>query len=70
LGKPEAIRESMQVYYHQPADDIGKTWHWPGAKTVADIMALMGLRVAGQQEMPSWVSGSPYSNLKRGQKSP
>jgi hypothetical protein len=78
MGAPEGTRDSlvkrirdwMQVYYHQPSDDIYKTWHWQGAKTVADIMAIMGLRVAGQQEMPSWVSGSPYANLKRGNKSP
>lgn len=74
MGAPEGSKESlvkrirdwMQVYYHQPSDDIYKTWHWDGAKTVADVMAIMGLRVAAQPEMPSWVSGSPYTNLKRG----
>lgn len=78
MGAPEGardslvkrIREWMQVYYHQPSDDIYKTWHWEGAKTVADVMAIMGLRVAGQQEMPFWVSGSPYAHVKRGSKSP
>lgn len=78
MGAPEGskeslvkrIRESMQAYYHQPSDDIYETWHWEGAKTVADIMAILGLQIAQQNEAPSWVSGSPYGNLKRGDKLP
>jgi Zn-dependent M28 family amino/carboxypeptidase len=74
MGAPEGskealvkrIREWMMVNYHQPSDDIYATWYWEGAKTVADIMAIMGLRVAEQQQMPAWVSDSPYANLKRG----
>jgi Zn-dependent M28 family amino/carboxypeptidase len=78
MGAPEGskealvkrIREWMMVYYHQPSDDIYATWYWEGAKTVADMMTIMGLRVANQQEMPAWVNGSPYANLKRGNKLP
>lgn len=74
MGAPEGDKDAvvkqiyawMKVYYHQPSDDVYKTWHWPGAKTVADIMALVGLRVAQQTEMPSWLPGSPYAKLKRG----
>jgi Zn-dependent M28 family amino/carboxypeptidase len=78
MGAPEGskealvkrIREWMMVYYHQPSDDIYQTWYWEGAKTVADMMTIMGLRVANQQEMPAWVNGSSYANLKRGNKLP
>ncbi len=78
MGAPEGTREAlvkrimgwMMVAYHQPADDIEKTWYWEGAKTVADLMAIVGLRLAEQQEMPSWVSSSPYANLKRGDRLP
>ena len=74
MGAPEGDKDAivkqlyawMKVNYHQPSDDIYKTWHWEGAKAVADIMALIGLRVAEQAEMPSWVPTSPYGKLKRG----
>jgi hypothetical protein len=78
MGAPAETKEAlvkrimdwMKVYYHQPSDDIYEGWNWGGAKTVADIMALIGLRVAQQPEMPAWLPSSPYANLKRGDKSP
>ena len=74
MGAPEGDKDAIvkQIYawmklnYHQPSDDIYKTWHWEGAKAVADIMALVGLRVAQQADMPAWVATSPYGKLKRG----
>lgn len=74
MGAPEGDKDAivkqiyawMKVNYHQPSDDVYKTWHWEGAKAVADIMALVGLRVADQAEMPTWVATSPYGKLKRG----
>jgi hypothetical protein len=42
------------------------SWHWEGAKTVADIMGIMGLRVADTAGMPSWLSSSRFKDLKRG----
>ena len=74
MGAPEGDKDAivkqiyawMKVNYHQPTDDVYKTWHWGGAKAVADIMALVGLRVAEQTEMPAWLPSSPYVKLKRG----
>ena len=74
MGAPEGDKDAivkqiyawMKLHYHQPADDVYKTWHWEGAKSVADIMALVALRVAQQTEMPSWVPTSPFGKLKRG----
>lgn len=74
MGAPEGDKDAivkqiyawMKVNYHQPSDDVYKTWHWQGAKAVADIMALIGLRVANQPEMPSWFPTSPYGKMKRG----
>lgn len=74
MGAPEGDKDAivkqiyawMKLHYHQPSDDVSKTWHWEGAKAVADIVALIGLRVAQQAEMPSWVATSPYGKLKRG----
>jgi hypothetical protein len=54
------------VYYHQPSDDVYPAWHWPGAKTVADMMSILGWRLAQQDGMPSWAASSPYHALTRG----
>lgn len=74
VGSPEATKEGFvkrfnefeETKYHQPSDDVYKDWHWPGAKTVADMMGILGWRVAQANEMPTWKIGNPYSNLKRG----
>ena len=57
-------------YYHQPSDDIFPTWHWPGAKTVADMMGVLGWRLAMRDGMPAWKTSSPYRDLKRGHTGP
>lgn len=67
---PEAFKKSFEMFettkYHQPSDDVYADWYWPGAKTVADMMTIIGYRLADQKEMPVWLTGNPYSNLKRG----
>lgn len=74
MGGPEGSAESLvakikaweKVHYHQPSDDVMETWHWEGAKTVADIMGILGLRISNQEEMPSWNKSSRFGELKRG----
>jgi hypothetical protein len=56
----------MEENHHHPSDDDYQTSHWEGAKAVADIMGLIGLRVAQQPELPEWFPDSPYGKLKRG----
>jgi hypothetical protein len=52
--------------YHQPGDIIQKNWAWEGAKNVADVMGIMGLRLANTNTMPTWLSTSRFANLERG----
>ncbi|HUF03571.1 MAG TPA: M20/M25/M40 family metallo-hydrolase [Aridibacter sp.] len=74
MGGPEGSAESLvakikaweKVHYHQPSDDVMDSWHWEGAKTVADIMGILGLRIAQQDGMPSWNKSSRFGELKRG----
>jgi len=74
VGSPESTKEGFVkrfnefevTKYHQPNDDVYKEWHWPGAKTVADMMGILGWRIAQANEMPTWTTGHLYSNLKRG----
>lgn len=78
VGSPESTKEGFvrrfdefeETKYHQPNDDVYKDWHWPGAKTVADMMGILGYRIAQSPTTPSWLPGNKYSNLKRGDKLP
>ncbi|REJ75455.1 MAG: hypothetical protein DWQ47_08245 [Acidobacteria bacterium] len=74
MAGPEGTGESLmarikaweKLHYHQPSDDVMDDWHWEGAKTVSDLMAILGLRLAQQSEMPSWNKTSRFGELKRG----
>jgi hypothetical protein len=73
MGGLENMQETMKraeewekTDYHQPADMIQKTWFWEGAKTVADVMGIMGLRLANADAMPAWLSTSRFAKLERG----
>ncbi|QQS39791.1 MAG: M28 family peptidase [Acidobacteriota bacterium] len=74
LCGPEGTGESLvarikaweKLHYHQPSDDVMGDWHWEGAKTVADLMGILGLRLSNQEGMPSWNKSSRFGELKRG----
>lgn len=78
VGSPEATKEGFvrrfnefeETKYHQPTDDVYKDWYWPGAKTVADMMGILGYRVAQATAPPTWLTGNKYSGLKRGDSLP
>ncbi|MEZ5427343.1 MAG: M20/M25/M40 family metallo-hydrolase [Pyrinomonadaceae bacterium] len=60
------IRAWEKANYHQPTDDVMADWDWSGAKTVADVMGVMGLRAANAPAMPQWLKTSRFADLKRG----
>ncbi|MCO6509370.1 MAG: M28 family peptidase [Aridibacter famidurans] len=74
MAGPEGTGESLvarikaweKLHYHQPSDDVMSDWHWEGAKTVADLMGILGLRLSNQEGMPSWNKSSRFGELKRG----
>ncbi len=76
MGGPEGSSESLvtrikeweKLHYHQPSDDVMETWAWEGAQTVAQIMGVMGIRVASADKMPGWLASSRFANLERGNK--
>ncbi len=78
VGSPESTKDGFvrrfnefeETKYHQPSDDVYNEWHWPGAKTVADMMGILGYRIAQSSVAPTWLPGNKYSNLKRGDKLP
>lgn len=77
LGAPEgdtsAWIERMKKWektdYHQPTDIIRPDWNWEGARTMAVTGVILGLRIANSDQMPAWLSTSPY-NRERGTNEP
>jgi Zn-dependent M28 family amino/carboxypeptidase len=70
VDSPEAFSKKFDEFeetkYHQPSDDVYKDWHWKGALKVADMMALIGHRVAQADAMPTFNAGTPYAGRTRG----
>jgi Zn-dependent M28 family amino/carboxypeptidase len=60
------MKDWEKTDYHQPGDVIKADWNWSGAKTVADVMAIMGLRTANAEKMPEWLPTSRFAKLERG----
>lgn len=60
------VEEWEKKSYHQPSDTIQENWSWEGAKTVADVMGIMGMRIANADSMPAWLSSSRFAKLERG----
>ncbi|MBA3632556.1 MAG: M20/M25/M40 family metallo-hydrolase [Acidobacteria bacterium] len=52
--------------YHQPGDVIQPNWAWEGAETVAEVMGIMGNRIANSDKMPEWLQTSRFGKLERG----
>jgi len=69
-GDPQAwIKRSKdweKTDYHQPGDTIRPDWAWEGAKTVADVMGIMGWRISETEKMPEWLPSSRFAKLERG----
>ena len=68
-GEPKAWIDRMKQWektdYHQPTDTIRPEWNWEGPRMIAEVMAIMGLRVANDEKMAAWLSSSPF-NRERG----
>ncbi len=73
LGGPEGdatmwiarAKKWMETDYHQPTDVIRPDWHWDGARTLAVVGLIMGLRVADAEAMPAWLQSSPYQRAAK-----
>lgn len=63
------MKEWEKTDYHQPTDTIKPEWDWTGPHTLAVLSAVMGMRIANGEEMPSWLPQSPF-NRERGTNEP
>ena len=74
LGAPEGDPQKWidrskaweKTDYHNPGDTIKPDWEWSGAKTVADVMAIIGWRISESAKMPEWLPSSRFAKLERG----
>ena len=60
------MKDWEKTDYHQPEDKIKPDWAWEGAEAVAEVMGIMGLRIANSDSMPEWLKTSRFADLKRG----
>jgi hypothetical protein len=60
------IKEWEKTDYHNTGDVIRPEWSWEGAETVADVMGILGLRIAENPAMPAWLPSSRFAKLERG----
>jgi Zn-dependent M28 family amino/carboxypeptidase len=61
--------EWLATHYHMPSDTVQANWDWEGARALAALGLIAGMRIADRNEMPAWLSNSPY-NRPRGTKLP
>jgi hypothetical protein len=70
LGVPKAlqidkVQQWMAASYHMESDTVQPDWNWGGAKTLAALGLITGMRIADQETLPAWKIDSPY-NRPRG----
>jgi len=74
LGAPEGdpkkwidrSHEWEKTDYHNVGDVIKNDWDWSSAKTVADVMGILGLRISDSGAMPEWLPTSRFAKMERG----
>lgn len=77
LGAPDVptkewtdrLKKWSKTDYHQPTDVVRPDWDWSGPRTIASLMLVMGLRIANDETMPSWLPTSVF-NRERGTTKP
>ena len=60
------IEDWEKTDYHNPGDVIKADWSWEGAETVAEVMGILGWRIAEIEKMPEWLPTSRFAKLERG----
>jgi Peptidase family M28 len=65
----DRLKKWSKTDYHQPTDVVRPDWDWSGPRTIASLMLVMGLRVANDETMPSWLPASMF-NRERGTDKP
>ena len=70
LGKPpgwgrDRQREWEAAHYHQPTDDLTADWDFSGAIEDAQLLFLLGAKVADAPLAPSWRPGDEFEAARK-----
>lgn len=65
----ERAKKWLKTDYHQASDTVKPDWSWEGARDIAVIGLLTGMRIANADKMPAWLPTSPF-NRERGTNKP
>ena len=65
VGKPtgwgkEQLEKWVEETYHQPSDEYQISWNLSGAIQDLQLLALVGLKIAQDDEMPKWNAGDEF----------
>jgi Zn-dependent M28 family amino/carboxypeptidase len=58
------IKKWLNTDYHQTTDTVRPDWHWEGARSLATVGLIVGLRVSNTDAMPSWLPSSPFNKVR------
>jgi len=70
IGKPAGWGKQRQEeyeakYYHQPSDELRDDWDLAGGVEDAQLMFLLGVVVASQEQMPAWRPGDEFEAARQ-----
>ena len=70
VGRPRGWGEQRKVEYdrtryHQPSDEFDPSWDWTGAVQDAQLVFLVGRRVANADAMPTWKPTDEFAKVPR-----
>ena len=60
----DRMKDWTKTEYHQPSDIIRPEWNWEGPRTMAMLGAVMGWRISNNEQMVSWLPGSPFNKVR------
>ena len=70
IGRPagwgdERQKEYRTTRYHQPSDEYSNQWDLGGAVEDAQLLLVVGMRLADAAEMPSWKPGNEFEKARK-----
>jgi Zn-dependent M28 family amino/carboxypeptidase len=65
IGKPPGYSQAKRdeytkVDYHQPSDEVKADWDLSGALEDAQLLFMVGYRVANADRLPEWKQGNEF----------
>jgi Zn-dependent M28 family amino/carboxypeptidase len=70
VGRPAGWGEEQvalyeKLHYHQPSDEYSKDWDFSGTVEDAQLLLLVGMRIANDAAMPTWNPGGEFEAARK-----